>query len=78
MTLSLTNLFDSEESEIEKQVPTQAVVTDTASEKQKAEMDHRWELIREFVLGEPACYQKKACTSFVSKTAKLEQCTVYA
>lgn len=49
----------------------------SATKKQKEELEQRWNLIKDFVLNEPECYQKKVRSTFVAKIARQEKCTVY-
>lgn len=73
--LSVESLLNADMEVWEEEDPVMDVAY--ATEKQKTELELRWDLIKDFVLNEPECYQKKVRSTFAAQTAKQEGCTVY-
>ena len=77
VALSLTGLLEDENIVAEEKAEEPVSIADCAGKGQQEELEHRWNLISDFVLTEPQCYQKSYRTAFASKTAGSEGCTVY-
>jgi hypothetical protein len=73
--LSAGKLLDADMEILEEDSPV--IDVSCATTKQKEELELRWNLIKDFVLDEPICYQKKVRSTFAARIAEQENCTVF-